>query len=48
MEYLPEARHNPPFRAAIVPVVKEFHDGLNAVWPSSLPRPGSRSAAPSS
>ncbi|WP_298956753.1 TetR/AcrR family transcriptional regulator [uncultured Methylobacterium sp.] len=32
MEYLPEARHNPPFRAAIVPVVKEFHDGLNAVW----------------
>ncbi|CAH1651799.1 TetR family transcriptional regulator [Hyphomicrobiales bacterium] len=32
MEYLPEARHNPEFREKIVPVVKEFHEALNAVW----------------
>jgi Transcriptional regulator len=32
MEYLPEARHNGDFREAIIPVVKEFHAGLNAVW----------------
>lgn len=32
MEYLPEARHNPEFREKIVLVVKEFHEGLNAVW----------------
>ncbi|MBS7704931.1 TetR/AcrR family transcriptional regulator [Chelatococcus asaccharovorans] len=32
MEYLPEARHNAEFRQKIVPVVKEFHEGLNAVW----------------
>lgn len=32
MEYLPEARHNPEFRRRIMPVVKEFHEGLNAVW----------------
>jgi AcrR family transcriptional regulator len=32
MEYLPEARHNPEFRQRIIPVVKEFHAGLNAVW----------------
>jgi AcrR family transcriptional regulator len=32
MEYLPEARHNPDFRRRILPVVKDFHEGLNAVW----------------
>lgn len=32
MEYLPEARHNKEFRTAIIPVVKEFHAGLNSVW----------------
>ncbi len=32
MEYLPEARHNAEFRTAIIPVVKEFHAGLNSVW----------------
>ena len=32
MEYLPEARHNPDFRRRIMPVVKEFHEGLNAAW----------------
>lgn len=32
MEYLPEARHNADFRHRILPVVKEFHEGLNAVW----------------
>ncbi|UFN49774.1 TetR/AcrR family transcriptional regulator [Roseomonas sp. OT10] len=32
LEYLPEARHNPEFRDRILPVVKEFHQGLDAVW----------------
>lgn len=32
MEYLPEARHNPAFRARLVPVVQEFHRGLDAIW----------------
>jgi AcrR family transcriptional regulator len=32
MEYLPEARHNPEFQKRIIPVVKEFHEGLNSVW----------------
>jgi AcrR family transcriptional regulator len=32
MEYLPEARHNPDFRQRIIPVVQEFHQGLNSVW----------------
>lgn len=32
MEYLPEARHNSDFQKRIIPVVKEFHEGLNSVW----------------
>lgn len=32
MEYLPEARHNRDFHDKIIPVVQEFHAGLNAVW----------------
>ncbi|SMC48974.1 TetR/AcrR family transcriptional regulator [Rhizobium sp. RU36D] len=32
MEYLPEARHNPGFRSRLIPVVQEFHDGLDAIW----------------
>jgi AcrR family transcriptional regulator len=32
LEYLPEARHNAEFRQRIIPVVKEFHEGLNSVW----------------
>ena len=32
MEYLPEARHNPGFRDRLIPVVQEFHDGLDAIW----------------
>lgn len=32
LEYLPEARHNAGFRARLVPVVREFHAGLDAVW----------------
>src|SRR6478609_5211813 len=32
MEYLPEARHNPDFRAELIPTVREFHEGLNSVW----------------
>lgn len=32
LEYLPEARHNPAFKEQMVPVVKEFHAALDAVW----------------
>lgn len=32
MEYLPEARHNDEFKARLVPVVKDFHSGLDAIW----------------
>lgn len=32
MEFLPEARINDGFRSALVPVVKEFHRGLDAIW----------------
>jgi AcrR family transcriptional regulator len=32
MEYLPEARHNPDFKVRLVPVVRAFHAGLDAVW----------------
>lgn len=32
MEYLPEARHNPDFRADLIPMVKDFHAGLDAIW----------------
>jgi AcrR family transcriptional regulator len=32
LEYLPEARHNPDFKAQMVPVVKEFHAALDAIW----------------
>jgi AcrR family transcriptional regulator len=40
MEYLPEARHNPDFRADLVPVVKEFHAGLDAIWTALAARTG--------
>ncbi|WP_245501333.1 TetR/AcrR family transcriptional regulator [Lichenibacterium minor] len=32
MEYLPEARHNAPFRERLLPVVQEFHAALDALW----------------
>jgi AcrR family transcriptional regulator len=32
MEFLPEARHNAAFRDRLVPVVRDFHAGLDAVW----------------
>ncbi|WP_114948367.1 TetR/AcrR family transcriptional regulator [Microvirga calopogonii] len=32
LEYLPEARHNPDFKAQMVPVVKEFHAALDTIW----------------
>lgn len=32
MEYLPEARHNDAFRQDLVPVVRDFHAGLDAIW----------------
>ncbi|MGU3493074.1 TetR/AcrR family transcriptional regulator [Xanthobacteraceae bacterium A53D] len=32
MEYLPEARHNDEFKDRLIPVVKNFHAGLDAVW----------------
>nr|WP_281434982.1 TetR/AcrR family transcriptional regulator [Rhizobium lemnae] len=37
MEYLPETRHNADFKARLVPVVKRFHAGLDAIW-SALAR----------
>lgn len=40
MEYLPEARHNPDFRADLIPTVKEFHAGLDAVWTALAARAG--------
>jgi AcrR family transcriptional regulator len=40
MEYLPEARHNPEFRADLVAVVREFHAGLDAVWTALASRTG--------
>lgn len=32
LEYLPETRVNPDFRAEIVPVVRKFHTELDNVW----------------
>ncbi len=32
MEYLPEARHNAPFRERLLPVVRDFHAALDALW----------------
>jgi AcrR family transcriptional regulator len=32
MEFLPEARHNAPFRERLLPVVREFHAALDACW----------------
>lgn len=32
LEYLPEVRHNEALKARLVPVTKEFHDGLEAIW----------------
>ncbi|MCB1379702.1 MAG: TetR/AcrR family transcriptional regulator [Alphaproteobacteria bacterium] len=32
MEFLPEARINERFHEALIPVVKEFHRGLDAIW----------------
>ncbi|RYE34187.1 MAG: TetR/AcrR family transcriptional regulator [Hyphomicrobiales bacterium] len=40
MEYLPEARHNPAFRAELVPTVKAFHAGLDAIWTALAARAG--------
>jgi AcrR family transcriptional regulator len=40
MEYLPEARHNPDFKADLIPVVKEFHAGLDAIWTALAARTG--------
>lgn len=40
MEYLPEARHNPDFKAALIPIVREFHAGLDAVWTALADRSG--------
>jgi AcrR family transcriptional regulator len=32
LEYLPEARHNSDFKSQMIPVVKEFHAALDAIW----------------
>lgn len=40
MEYLPEARHNADFRADLIPMVKDFHAGLDAIWDALAARAG--------
>jgi len=40
MEFLPEARHNPDFKAQLVPVVRDFHAGLDAIWVALANRTG--------
>lgn len=40
MEYQPEARHNPDFRADLIPTVREFHAGLDAIWTALAARTG--------
>lgn len=40
MEYLPEARHNPDFRADLIPTVRDFHAGLDAIWTALAMRAG--------
>lgn len=40
MEYLPEARHNPGFKAELIPTVREFHAGLDAIWTALASRTG--------
>lgn len=40
MEYLPEARHNPEFKAELIPTVREFHAGLDAIWTALASRTG--------
>ena len=40
MEYLPEARHNPDFKADLIPTVRDFHAGLDAIWNALAARTG--------
>jgi len=40
MEYLPEARHNDEFKDSLIPVVKNFHAGLDAIWMALAARRG--------
>lgn len=40
MEYLPEARHNGEFKERLIPVVKKFHAGLDAIWMALADRRG--------
>lgn len=40
MEFLPEARHNDDFRADLIPTVREFHAGLDAIWTALAARAG--------
>ncbi len=40
MEYLPEARHNDEFKDSLIPVVKNFHAGLDAIWLALAARRG--------
>jgi AcrR family transcriptional regulator len=40
LEYLPEARHNGGFKAQLVPVVRKFHAGLDAIWVALAERTG--------
>jgi len=40
LEYMPEARHNPEFRARLVPMVRDFHAALDAIWMALASRCG--------
>lgn len=40
LEYLPEARHNEEFKQQLVPVVREFHAGLDRIWTELADRTG--------
>ncbi|TPQ47745.1 TetR/AcrR family transcriptional regulator [Prosthecomicrobium hirschii] len=40
MEFLPEARHNADFKARLIPVVRAFHAGLDAIWTALAARSG--------
>lgn len=40
MEFLPEARHNDDFRDQLIPTVREFHAGLDAIWTALAVRAG--------
>ncbi len=40
MEFLTEARHNADFKAELIPTVRKFHAGLDAIWTALASRTG--------